>query len=562
MKKNLINMILLSVAALSLASCNSNVSTTTTTATETISEGEITNSSSEDTTSESSISREESSTSTTTTTIPASSTDDSPKGYYSNVDTSLRDADFRKSLSKTINLGFIHKTYDEAYDIIAESDEDPNNKSNCICLYTGESIKKNDHTSSTGYNREHVWAKSHGFKDEKTSNPYCDTHHLRVTGMVINSTRGNSDFYEFGENEAFKVSGENKYTSELFEPRDEVKGDVARIMFYMATMYGFDGKYNLTLTDDKVTSGSTGNGRFGNLETLVKWSLEDPVSEAEVYRNDVVFSYQNNRNPYIDHPEYVYLAYPEYAAKYDNTTTVDENKVSNVINTINNLPDSITLENKDAVNVCKELYDSLNYKEKALVTNYSKLESALKTIASLEGTEGNSDNNDDNTDTPAITNGVSIDLTKGNYGSSFTEQNFEIDGYKLHATVGAIDDQKEGIKLGVNSKNRSKYSTTLGDSTYISALSMTANVENSKSVTYYISHVWDNLDYAILFTVDGVTYETLTTGSLTGDVRKVDNSTTLSASLSTPTTGRFIIAIKNSEKGCRLSISQFVISNK
>ena len=82
-----------------------------------------------------------------------------------------------------------------------------------------------------------------------------------------------------------------------------MKGDIARILFYMDVRY--EGGYNepdLTLVE---FSDTYPNPEIGNLETLLEWHLLDPVDSFELNRNKVIFSWQGNRNPFIDHPEYV-----------------------------------------------------------------------------------------------------------------------------------------------------------------------------------------------------------------------------------------------------------------
>ncbi|MDE7105576.1 MAG: hypothetical protein K2O22_00235, partial [Anaeroplasmataceae bacterium] len=91
--------------------------------------------------------------------------------------------------------------------------------------------------------------------------------------------------------------------------------------------------------------------------------------------------YQKNRNPYIDHPEYVSLAYPNEQGDL----TVDEEKVTAVKQAINNLPEVITLEDEDVINAAKALYDGLNSLEKSEVDNYSILKNALATLKALQG---------------------------------------------------------------------------------------------------------------------------------------------------------------------------------
>ena len=436
--------------------------------------------------------------------------------YYANVDLTLKDAAFRKSLSKIINTGFISKSYAQAYEIIADTDEDPNDKTRCICLYTGDSLKKGDHSNTTGYNREHVWAKSHGFP--KSGKPYSDVHHLRVTGMKINSTRGNSDFYEFGEKEAFKVYGKNKYTGSNFEPRDEVKGDVARMMFYMATMYGFDGHYNLTLTTDKTTSGSTGNGKFGNIETLVKWSLQDPVSEVERFRNEVVYKEQKNRNPYIDHPEYVLNAYPQYAEKYAGKINPNPQPT----------PDPIVSSTSEE-------------------TTSSDITTSIETINEVKGN-------------------VTIDLTNNGLANSFVENaTVNANGYKVIASVGAGANKGEpvGLKVGINGPKRGNYKTTINDEEFVATLRIDNTIfKNITGVKYTTSCAWDNIDYKVYF-FDGNTYTEVSKGSLEGTGKNGATQSTIEAVLDTPKDGTFVLAITNkTSKGCRLNVTEIAIQTK
>lgn len=193
-------------------------------------------------------------------------------------------------------------SYDEAWQALRETDEDPNNPNNVILFYSAKSISKTSNGGNVGnWNREHVWAKSHGnFGTSK--GPGTDIHHLRPTDVQVNSSRGNLDFDE-GGNAVKGCSGCFK-DSDSFEPPNEVKGDVARILFYMATRYEKGDKVDLEL-NNKVNNGS--NPYHGKLSILLKWHKEDPVSEFEKRRNEKIFEWQGNRNPFIDHPEWVEL---------------------------------------------------------------------------------------------------------------------------------------------------------------------------------------------------------------------------------------------------------------
>nr|WP_234043044.1 endonuclease [Streptomyces marianii] len=193
-------------------------------------------------------------------------------------------------------------TYDQVWDALKATDEDPENPSNVILLYSGRSQSKDTNGSGTDdWNREHVWAKSHG--DFGTDvGPGTDIHHLRPTDVTVNSTRGNKDFDTGGE-EVEEAPG-NRADSDSFEPRDEVKGDVARMILYMAVRYdGDDGVPDLE-PNDSVDNGSAPH--MGRLSVLKQWNQQDPPDDFEKKRNQTVFDeFQHNRNPFIDHPEWV-----------------------------------------------------------------------------------------------------------------------------------------------------------------------------------------------------------------------------------------------------------------
>ena len=97
---------------------------------------------------------------------------------------------------------------------------------------------------------------------------------------------------------------ECKYDSDSWEPRDSVKGDIARMLFYMAVRYeGDNGEIDLEL-NEKVNNNK--DPYMGKLSVLLKWNEQDPVDDLERKRNEVIFTkYQHNRNPFIDHPEWV-----------------------------------------------------------------------------------------------------------------------------------------------------------------------------------------------------------------------------------------------------------------
>jgi endonuclease I len=224
---------------------------------------------------------------------------DVPAGYYDSAEGLTGEA-LKAELNDIISVSD-PVSYSEVWDGLTASDEDPANPDNVILLYTGESRAKSLNGGDVGdWNREHVWAKSHGDFGTATG-PGTDLHHLRPTDVQVNSIRGNKDFDEGGS----AVSGApGNYTdSDSFEPRDEVKGDVARMILYMAVRWEGEDSFADLEPNDTVNNGSA--PYHGKLSTLLEWNDADPVSAFEANRNDVIDEqFQHNRNPFIDHPEW------------------------------------------------------------------------------------------------------------------------------------------------------------------------------------------------------------------------------------------------------------------
>lgn len=220
-----------------------------------------------------------------------------PTGYYNGTE-GLAGDDLRNVLHELINehQGFLYVGGAEA--IVKHSDEDPDNPSNVLLVYSGASIPKSDFGDV--WNREHVWAKSHG--DFGTEVPTgADVHNLKPVDADVNSLRSYKDF-DIGGDPVPGAPG--CFTDgDSWEPRDEVKGDIARIIFYMDVRYeGTNGEIDLLAVDEVNTFP---NPQHGKLSTLLQWHLDDPPSDFERRRNQRIFGWQHNRNPFIDHPEFV-----------------------------------------------------------------------------------------------------------------------------------------------------------------------------------------------------------------------------------------------------------------
>ncbi len=187
------------------------------------------------------------------------------------------------------NISGKEQDYGDARYTLDEADRDPNNPSNVILVYLGTSVSGVWDGGAT-WNREHVWPQSllGVSADNSTVNMASDLHNLKPANPSENSSRSNKWFGD-------------TTTAYSYAPRTDVRGDIARILFYMAI------RYNDTLTLINITSGDPSVHQMGDLATLLRWNLEDPVDTFEMNRNDVIESYQGNRNPFIDYPDFAYL---------------------------------------------------------------------------------------------------------------------------------------------------------------------------------------------------------------------------------------------------------------
>ena len=253
-------------------------------------------------------------------------------------------------------------SYTTTKTILREADEDYNNPENILLVYTGNSIDKFDFASNFEpdfWNREHVWPKSHG--DFDAGDPfevpaYTDAHNLKPVDHSMNTLRGEKDF-ENGGDLVFNGSSETDCfsTSSTFEPRDEVKGDIARIILYMDLRYeGGTGEPNLVVVDGLTTYP---NPQIGTLSTLLEWHVQDPPDAFEKRRNDIIFKWQGNRNPFIDYPEFVNYLY-------------NDNPQINPINISNVNIDPISIEGEQNFNISANVLSEINCPIETVTLNY------------------------------------------------------------------------------------------------------------------------------------------------------------------------------------------------
>jgi endonuclease I len=231
-----------------------------------------------------------------------------PEGYYAGTE-DLGGSALKEALYQIIknHTEFPYtSTGTDVWDILKETDKDTVNPDNIILLYSGWSVNAaQEYNNENGWSREHVWAKSHGDFGTETG-PGTDVHALRPADITVNEKRSNMDFADGGEI-YIDADGptECRYTSNSWEPRDEVKGDVARMIFYMAVRYEGENNEPDLEPVDYVNASPNYEPLHGKLSDLLRWHKEDPPNDWERNRNDIIYyQYQHNRNPFIDHPDF------------------------------------------------------------------------------------------------------------------------------------------------------------------------------------------------------------------------------------------------------------------
>jgi endonuclease I len=192
-------------------------------------------------------------------------------------------------------------------------DRDPKNSANVIEIYTGNSVKASDRLSGNVgiWNKEHVYPQSRGSFNTSKNGVGTDCHSLHASDSKVNGARENFNFYQFASDDTnyTKIYTNEGYDSKTklnssqgkgFEPVDFVKGECARSVFYMAVMWPEYCSITNTVLQDAPYE-------LGMLKYIIDWNQNDPVDEREKYRNQAVYKYQNNYNPFIDAPEWVNL---------------------------------------------------------------------------------------------------------------------------------------------------------------------------------------------------------------------------------------------------------------
>jgi endonuclease I len=247
-----------------------------------------------------------------------------PAGYYDGV-IGLRGTALRAALHEIIKNHTVI-SYDGAWAAYRTTDWKPNGKvwdvysdipgGTAPYEYDFEQTGGVGGQEGTGYTREHTWCKN--WFGGSVSPMYSDLWIIYPCDTHVNGTRGVNPYGDVAVPTFTSLNGsmvgssaDPGYTGSVFEPHDGFKGDLARSYFYVATRYyGEDAAWPGGPAMDGADLLPWANAVY------LRWSAGDPVSQKERLRNGAIYALQHNRNPFVDHPEFV-------AALFDSASTTD-----------------------------------------------------------------------------------------------------------------------------------------------------------------------------------------------------------------------------------------------
>jgi len=256
-----------------------------------------------------------------------------PDGYYTAANGKAG------AILKTAIFSIIrpHTSLDYSQDVsfFQQTDWNPNG-------YFWDMYSNIHRTSFSGLNREHSLPKSwFGVASgEENSIPMGnDLHNLYPSDGTANMNKSNfpigvvtgtPDFTNGVVKVGLSTSYLPQYSGSVFEPADEYKGDFVRDYMYMVTCYeDYSSRWQSTGTQSVLVGGTYPVFRSNAIALLLKWHRQDPVSTKEINRNNAVYKFQHNRNPFVDHPELAEFIWGKYAGSpWDVNGTLPEEDIA------------------------------------------------------------------------------------------------------------------------------------------------------------------------------------------------------------------------------------------
>ncbi len=255
-----------------------------------------------------------------------------PTGYYNSLDGKSGSV-LRQAMQDIIaEEGVVRaQTYTDIIDILKEADQNPANSNQVWLVYKEIGRAKLDYQTTSNslgkWNREHTFPRSRGGFNSINLDDIADGKNLFWNTTADSLRHGNSDAHALRAADGLENSSRgNQFYGQYNGPSGTLgtfKGDVARSVFYMAVRY--NGLEIVNGYPESIT------GQFGDLATLLEWHRNDPPDDFEMNRNNVVYTWQFNRNPFIDHPDLVeYLWGNSVGQVWSMALSVDGEKTSSI----------------------------------------------------------------------------------------------------------------------------------------------------------------------------------------------------------------------------------------
>lgn len=227
-----------------------------------------------------------------------------PAGYYSSLE-GLSGASLKQAIQDIIaNPAVVHAhNYGDIVDILKDADQNPLNNNQVWLMYVEQPRAKIDYqtgSSSIGkWNREHIYCQSRGGFTDGTSS-FADGINVWLSTDANDILAGHADAHHIRAEDGPEntIRNERNYGVDYNGPAGNVgswHGDVARAVFYMAVRYNGLNVVNGNPPQDP-------DGFIGDLATLLTWNTSDPADDFEMNRNNYIYTWQVNRNPFIDYP--------------------------------------------------------------------------------------------------------------------------------------------------------------------------------------------------------------------------------------------------------------------
>jgi endonuclease I len=255
-----------------------------------------------------------------------------PANYYSSLD-GLADTSLRQALQDIIAEEYVVRehTYTDVIEILKQADQNPENSNEVWLLYTEQGRAKLDYQTTSNnfgkWNREHTFPRSRGGFNSIEQDDNADGIDVYWETNADSLRHANSDAHALRAVDGSENSSRgNQHYGQYIGPTGNLgsfKGDVARAVLYLAVRYN-----GLEI----VNGFPSVTGQLGDLNTLLNWHRNDPPDDFEMNRNNIIYNWQINRNPFIDLPDLVeYIWGNNVGQNWVNTTSVNDNYLSEIL---------------------------------------------------------------------------------------------------------------------------------------------------------------------------------------------------------------------------------------